>query len=54
MKICILSYEYEPFPGGGIATYNNAAAQILADAGHEVHVVTNRARHGRLDERFGR
>lgn len=53
MKICILSYEYEPFPGGGIATYNNAAAQILADAGHQVHVVTNRARHGRLDERFG-
>lgn len=52
MKICILSYEYEPFPGGGIATYHNAAARILAAAGHEVHVVTNRARHGRDEERF--
>lgn len=53
MKICILSYEYDPFPGGGIATYNNAAARILAEAGHEVHIVTNRARHGKLDERYG-
>jgi len=52
VKICILSYEYEPFPGGGIATYNNAAARILADAGHEIHVVTNRARHGRTEERY--
>ncbi len=46
MKICIISYEYEPFPGGGIATYHNAAAKILAAAGHEVHVVTNFANHG--------
>ncbi|MGE0141799.1 MAG: glycosyltransferase [Planctomycetota bacterium] len=49
MKICILSYEYHPFPGGGIATYNNAAARALADAGHEVHVVTNAAWHGSRD-----
>lgn len=47
MKICIISYEYAPFPGGGIATYHNAAAKILAAAGHEVHVVTNIANHGR-------
>jgi glycosyltransferase involved in cell wall biosynthesis len=53
VKICILSYEYDPFPGGGIATYNNAAARILAAAGHEVHVVTNRARHGRTEPRYG-
>lgn len=46
MRICIISYEYEPFPGGGIATYHNAAAKILAAAGHEVHVVTNFANHG--------
>lgn len=46
MKICIISYEFEPFPGGGIATYHNAAAKILAAAGHEVHVVTNFANHG--------
>ena len=49
MKICILSYEYHPFPGGGIATYNNAAAKAFADAGHEVHVVTNAAWHGSRD-----
>jgi glycosyltransferase involved in cell wall biosynthesis len=49
MKICFISYEYEPFPGGGIATYHNAAARILAAAGHEVHVVTNRAWHGRSE-----
>lgn len=52
MKICIISYEFEPFPGGGIATYHNAAAKILAAAGHEVHVVTNFAHHGRYEQRF--
>ena len=52
MKICIISYEFEPFPGGGIATYHNAAARILAEAGHEVHVVTNRAWHGRTEPRY--
>lgn len=46
MKICFVSYEYEPFPGGGIATYHNAAVKALIEAGHEVHVVTNRAWHG--------
>ena len=51
MKICIISYEFEPFPGGGIATYHNAAARILAEAGHEVHVVTNRAWHGSSEPR---
>ena len=58
MKICFVSYEYEPFPGGGIATYHNAAAKALAAAGHEVHVVTNRAFHGatepRLTQRYWR
>lgn len=49
MKICFVSYEYEPFPGGGIATYHNAAAKALAAQGHEVHVVTNRAFHGRSE-----
>lgn len=49
MKICFVSYEFEPFPGGGIATYHNAAVRQLAEAGHEVHVVTNRAWHGRTE-----
>ena len=49
MKICFVSYEFEPFPGGGIATYHNAAVRQLAAAGHEVHVVTNRAWHGRTE-----
>ncbi len=51
MKICIISYEFEPFPGGGIATYHNAAAKVLAAAGHEVHVITNFANHGRYEPR---
>lgn len=46
MKICIVSHEYEPFPGGGIATYHTAAAKVLAAAGHEVHFVTNAATYG--------
>ncbi len=46
MKICLLSHEFAPFPGGGIATYHNAVASHLAAAGHEVHVVTNRAAWG--------
>ncbi|MHC5065844.1 MAG: glycosyltransferase, partial [Planctomycetota bacterium] len=49
MKICIISYEYAPFPGGGIATYHNAAAKQMSQAGHEVHVVTNNAWHGSRD-----
>ncbi len=49
MKICIVGHEYAPFPHGGIATYHNAAARALADAGHEVHVVTNRAAYGQTE-----
>jgi glycosyltransferase involved in cell wall biosynthesis len=52
MKICFVSHEYEPFYGGGIATYHNAAARQLAEAGHTVHVVTNAARYGREEPRF--
>jgi glycosyltransferase involved in cell wall biosynthesis len=47
MKICVVSHEYDPFYGGGIATYHNSAARRLAGAGHEVHVVTNAATFGR-------
>lgn len=46
MRICLVSHEYPPFPGGGIATYAEAAGRHLAEAGHEVHVVTNRASFG--------
>ncbi len=46
MKICLISYEYDPFPGGGIATYHNVAVKKLVEAGHEVHVVTYAAWHG--------
>ena len=42
MKIGILSREYPPLTHvGGIATYSAAAARLLADHGHEVHVVCN-------------
>lgn len=52
MKIGILSHEFAPFPGGGIATYNNAAARLLAEAGHEVHVITNNAWFGQTAPEF--
>jgi glycogen(starch) synthase len=42
MKIGILSREYPPLTHvGGIATYSAAAAELLAQSGHEVHVVCN-------------
>jgi glycosyltransferase involved in cell wall biosynthesis len=46
MRIGLISYEYPPYPGGGIATYVANAARALAAAGHEVHVVTNAATFG--------
>ncbi|MFK7741468.1 MAG: glycosyltransferase family 4 protein [Planctomycetota bacterium] len=46
MRICLITHEYEPFPGGGIATYTDAASRELAARGHEVHVITNRATYG--------
>ena len=49
MRICIISHEYPPFPGGGIATYHQAAALRLAEAGHDVHIVTNNAWYGRSE-----
>lgn len=54
MRICIVSHEFEPFPGGGIATYHGAAARTLADAGHEVHFVTNAALHGSDEKRYAK
>lgn len=42
MKIGILSREFPPLTHvGGIATYSATAARLLADRGHEVHVVCN-------------
>lgn len=42
MKVGILSREYPPLTHvGGIATYSAAAARLMADHGHEVHVVCN-------------
>jgi glycosyltransferase involved in cell wall biosynthesis len=42
VKIGILSREYPPLTHvGGIATYSATAARLLADRGHEVHVVCN-------------
>lgn len=46
MRIGLISYEYPPYPGGGIATYVANAARSLAAAGHEVHVITNAAAFG--------
>jgi glycogen(starch) synthase len=41
MRIGLVSSEYPPFRGGGIGTYTAITARMLAEAGHEVHVVAN-------------
>jgi len=49
MKIALVSHEYPPFRGGGIGTYAQVMSDALAQAGHEVHVVTNRFDYGSRD-----
>ncbi len=44
MRIALASKEFAPFQGWGAGTYASLAARALADAGHEVHVVTGDAR----------
>ena len=39
MHICIVTTEYLPGPGGGVATYTAIVSQLLVQAGHEVTVV---------------
>jgi glycosyltransferase involved in cell wall biosynthesis len=51
MRIALLSHEYPPFTGGGIGTYATLMARSFAEAGHELHVVTNRFRFGSEDPR---
>ena len=41
MRICIVSCEHPPFCGGGIGTYSATISRFLAEAGHDVHVITN-------------
>mgnify|MGYP006286544177 CR=1 FL=1 len=41
MRICLVSFEYPPFHGGGIGTYAGIISRCLARAGHEVHVLAN-------------
>ena len=42
MRICFISREYPPATHvGGIGTYTATAAKLLANAGHEVHVLCN-------------
>ena len=41
MKICFVSSEFPPFSGGGIGTYTSITSRVLAEAGHEVHVIAN-------------
>ena len=47
MRICLVSRELAPFFGGGIGTYISHASRALAEAGHEVHILTDR--HPRLE-----
>lgn len=58
MRLCLVTREFAPFRGWGAGTYASLAAQALAQAGHEVHVLTDDARcvregpHLRRDVRF--
>lgn len=40
MRICLVSKELAPFHRGDIATYVATMSRALAEAGHEVHVLT--------------
>ncbi|MCE5334433.1 MAG: hypothetical protein LLG06_07560, partial [Desulfobacteraceae bacterium] len=48
MHICIVTTEYSPGPGGGVATYNAIIARLLAQAGHKVSVVLKDGGDGAL------
>jgi glycosyltransferase involved in cell wall biosynthesis len=39
MNICFLSYEFPPYPAGGIGSYVYRASRGLAQAGHRVTVI---------------
>lgn len=40
MRICLVSREVAPFWGAGIGTYVSLMAKAWAEAGHEVHILT--------------
>jgi glycosyltransferase involved in cell wall biosynthesis len=40
LNICLISREYPPFFGGGIGSYTQRWAHLLADAGHRTLVIT--------------
>jgi glycosyltransferase involved in cell wall biosynthesis len=40
MKICLISAEFAPFHGWGAGTYASLMSKAMAQAGHEVHVLT--------------
>lgn len=42
MRIALVSKEFAPFQGWGAGTYASLVSAALRDAGHEVHVVTQR------------
>lgn len=43
MRIALVSKEFAPFQGWGAGTYASLVSAALRDAGHEVHVLTQRA-----------
>ncbi|MBN8943059.1 MAG: glycosyltransferase [Rhizobiales bacterium] len=46
---CFLSQTYPPGPVGGIARYTHVLARAVADAGHQVHVLTASSTHDHID-----
>lgn len=40
MRICLISTEFAPFHGWGAGTYASLMSKALAEAGHQVHVLT--------------
>lgn len=49
MRVCLVSREVSPFYGAGIGVYATAMASAWRDAGHEIHLLTDR--HAGLADR---
>lgn len=50
MRLALISREYPPFLAGGIGAYAHNFSLAMAAAGHEVHIITERAHgHSRIE-----
>src|SRR5690349_16135820 len=54
LRICLVSRELAPFQAGGIGTYVELMARALADAGHDVHLLSQPRPEAASAQRDGR